>query len=123
MDLELYFAGATCGIWMCPGAKASWDQANGHIREKHQSQLPARLSLLADKGSLRSPDHMNAEGDGIHAAKANCGLRAYGWFSNVQGKKAFIISHVIYKDQQKLDPQDLTRAVGNRDVYEKEQQK
>ena len=120
MTLECYYAGARCGIWLCPGAQASWDAANQSVREKARSQLHARLTLLGDSGQLRSPDHMNKEGYGIFAAKTPCGIRAYGWFTSVSGQKAFVISHVIYKDQQKLDPKDLAQAVKAKETYEAE---
>ena len=56
------------------------------------------------------PVQMNSEGDGIFAVKTNCGLRAYGWFDSVEGRKAFIISHFVFKSRQKADPAELKKA-------------
>jgi hypothetical protein len=63
---------------------------------------------------------MNHEGDGIFAIKATCGLRAYGWHAQHQGKRAFIISHVIMKDRRKLDTADRERARAARAQFDRQ---
>lgn len=123
--MDEYFAGAKLTIWLRLGAKASWDEAE-QLVPGNLAACPAtfraRLERLAEVGRLRSPDHMNHEGQQIYAVKAHCGLRAYGWFDQVNSGRAFIISHVILKKKDKLDPADLSRAMAHRAAYEKEQQ-
>ena len=63
---------------------------------------------------------MNAEGEGISAIKTTCGLRAYGWFDNVNNRKAFVISHVILKKRQKADPADSKKALAERNALNAE---
>lgn len=118
--MDLYHCGTKLSVWLCDGAKESWDAAEVSLMSGHKAQLRARLSLLADQGSLRVPDHMNSEGEGIHAVKANCGLRAYGWFAQVDGRRGFVISHVILKKKQKLDPADRERALAAKTIFETE---
>lgn len=117
--MDEYHNGSTLTIWLCPGAEASWTQAEQTVGEAHQAQFRARLKRLADIGCLRSPDHMNFEGDGIYAVKGTSGLRAYGWFDQVDGRRAFIVSHVILKKKQKLDPADLAKAKGWREAHQR----
>ena len=64
---------------------------------------------------------MNAEGDGIFAIKATCGLRAYGWHDTHQGRRVFLISHVVLKRRQGLNPADKARAVTAREEFRNEQ--
>lgn len=116
--MELYYRGSQLSIWLCPGSRASWDDAELGVRESCKAQFRARMGLLGDSGKLRSPDHMNFEGSGIFAIKANCGLRAYGWFCQIDGRRAFAISHFILKTQQKLDPKDLNKAVQARNQWQ-----
>ena len=80
------------------------------------------MDFLAATGRLRSPDHMNHEENNIYAIKATCGLRAYGWHGQYQGRRAFIISHVRLKKTQKLDPADRDRAEREREKFRAEQQ-
>jgi hypothetical protein len=63
---------------------------------------------------------MNSEGDGIFAVKATCGLRGYGWFCQVEGKRAFVISHVALKRRQGADPAEIARAAAERAAFERE---
>ncbi len=121
--MELFYRGTQLSIWLCPGAQVSWDEAEVGARDSCRAQLRARIGLLGDAGKLRSPDHINFEGSGIFAIKANCGLRAYGWFGQINARRAFAISHVMLKKQQKLAPKDLTAAIEARDNWEKEQRK
>lgn len=64
---------------------------------------------------------MNAEGKGILAVKATCGLRAYGWFCHHNGSRAFVISHVVLKREQRADPADIEKAVAEKGALENEQ--
>jgi hypothetical protein len=119
--MEEYHRGATLTIWLLQGTRASWDAAEALVpgnRKACLTQFRARLTRLADTGSLRSPDHMNSEGDGVFAVKATCGLRAYGWFDRVNNRRAFVISHCILKRRQAADPADIARAKGARDQFQ-----
>ncbi len=115
-----YEAGAHTTIWRMPEAIETWGAAVALVddakRDAQEAQLVGRLQLLAERGRLRSPDMMNPEGDQIYAVKTKEGLRAYGWFTRVQSKRAFVISHVILKKKQKLDPADRIRASNCRDA-------
>jgi hypothetical protein len=100
-------------IWVRNGCLESWENAEAAVPGNLKAcpaQFRARLAQLADSGRLRCPDHMNSEGDGIMAVKATCGLRAYGWFCQVGGRRAFVISHVILKRRQRADPGDIEYA-------------
>lgn len=120
--MECFTDGPALEVWVCREGAEAWKQAERHVppnRQACRAQLRARLQQLAEKGRLRNPDIMNSEGEGIHAVKTTCGLRAYGWFtSGREGKKAFCIGHVVMKKQQKAIPQDLERARRMRDKYE-----
>jgi hypothetical protein len=116
--MDEYHSGSTLTIWLCNGAEESWSAAESSVGVAQQAQFRARLGRLAEAGWLRSPDHMNFEGDGIYAVKGTSGLRAYGWFGQVGGRKAFVVSHVIFKKQQKLDRADLAKAVGKKAAYQ-----
>lgn len=116
--MDEYHSGSTLSIWLCPGAEDSWTHAEQSVRVAHQAQFRAVLKRLAELGRLRVPDHMNAESEGIYAVKGTSGLRAYGWFDQVEGRRAFIISHVIIKKKQKLDRADLAKAIGQREAYQ-----
>lgn len=119
--MDEYHAGAALTVWLWPGAEESWDAAEADVpgnRDAQKAQLRARIALLADRGSLRSPDHMKFEGNGIYAVKTTCGLRAWGFFGQVNKRRAFIISHVVLKKNQKADPADLNRAVGIKKAFE-----
>ena len=118
-----YIRGAALSIWLRPGAEESWREAERGVpgnRAACPVQFRARMQHLADNGRLRSPDHMNAEGDGIFAIKATCGLRAYGWHDQHENRRAYIISHVVLKDRQKLDPADKARAIRAREEFRQE---
>ena len=117
--MDEYHSGCLLTIWLCEGAEASWGEAETSVQEAHKAQFRALLKRLADFGRLRVPDHMNSEGDGIHAVKGTSGLRAYGWFDQVNGRRAFIISHVILKKKQKLDPADLAKARSRKVEYQR----
>lgn len=115
--MDEYYSGSTLSIWLCVGAEDSWTQAEQSVHVAHQAQFRAVLKRLAEFGRLRVPDHMNTEGEGICAVKGTSGLRAYGWFDQVNGRRAFIISHVILKKKQKLDRADLAKAIGQKEAY------
>lgn len=124
--MEEYHRGEKLTIWLLQGTRASWDAAEAAVPGNRKSclvQFRARLSRLADVGSLRSPDHMNSEGDGVFAVKATCGLRAYGWFDQVDTRRAFIITHCILKRRQAADPADIARAKAARAQYQQRNSK
>jgi hypothetical protein len=97
--VEEYKRGAALSVWRVPEAVKTWAEAVQSVTEKkrdrQEAQLNARLDLLAETRRLRSPDHMNFEDGGIFAVKTNGGLRAYGWFMQLENRPAFVISHVI----------------------------
>lgn len=109
-------------IWRVPEAKTTWAAAIQGVASQKQmqqeAQLNARLAVLADKGQLRAPEQFRAEGDGIWAVKTTGGLRAYGWLTRVRNRRAFVISHVILKKRDALDPADLAKAKACRQVTE-----
>lgn len=80
------------------------------------------MGYLADVGRLRSPDHMNSEGEGMTVIKATCGLRAWGWFCHYKGRRAYIVSHVVLKRTNHANPADLARAVEARRQIEEQRQ-
>ena len=81
------------------------------------AQMKGLIARLADFGYLRSPDQWNAEGNGLYAVKARCGLRAYGWFASESSGKVFVIGHATLKKNQKADPQDLQKTQDEREQY------
>jgi hypothetical protein len=112
-----YYVGKRKTIWLCEGAQASWDAAEALVPSNKQScltQFRARIAHYADTGQLRSPDHMNSEGEGCCVIKANCGLRAWGWPQHVNGRAAFVISHVVLKKKESADPADRKRTIAAR---------
>lgn len=115
--MDEHHSGKSLTIWLWEGAEASWAEAEEGVMEAHQAQFRTLLERLADFGHLRVPDHMNSEGGGIHAVKGRTGLRAYGWFDQVNGRRAIIISHVVLKKKQKLNPADLAKASARRNSY------
>jgi hypothetical protein len=121
--MDEYIRGTILSIWLREGAQETWNEAESQVPSNQAAcprQFRARMSHLAETGRLRSPDHMNHEDNGIYAVKATCGLRAYGWHGNHQGRRAFIISHVRLKKSQKLDPADRKRAEDARTSFEAE---
>lgn len=116
----IFYSGQSFVIEETSDAQESRPEAEGHAQASCVAQLKRLIQRFADFGSLKSPEQMNNEGDGIFAIKARCGLRAYGWY-HPQRQKVFVISHYICKKKQKLDPADLTRAKNNRDSYGKVQ--
>lgn len=79
-----------------------------------KAQLRSVLQRVGDHDQVRNTDLFKAEGDGIFAAKARCGLRAYGWFDRLDGANVFIVAHAIMKKKQKADPADIERVVNAR---------
>jgi hypothetical protein len=125
---KLFCQGSARVVWMTADAVASKPDAEAGVPYKKKNpagekrkpcvdQMHTLLNRLAEKGQLRSPDQMNSEGDGIYAVKANCGLRAYGWWS-IKYRRYFVISHFILKKWDKLDPADLARAQENRREFD-----
>jgi hypothetical protein len=117
MVMDEFYVGRCKTIWLYPGAKQSWDEAEALVpsnRANGPTQFRARIAHLADTGNLRAPEHMNSEGNGCFVIKANCGLRAWGWMQHVNGRAAFVISHVVLKKKAKADPDDLERTIAAR---------
>ena len=100
----------------------SWDEYVTNNRGGNrncQGQLIALAKRLADFGKLRSPDQMNAEGDGVYAIKARCGLRAYGWFeTDPEYGVCFIIGRLVMKKKGGLDPKDREKVVDCRKKFQ-----
>lgn len=113
----LFCKGARFKIDQTSDAEASWSDAVAHATIACEAQLRARAQRLADVGKLRTPDQFNPEGDGFYAIKANCGLRAYGWFHSKR-RGVFMISHFIYKNRRKLAQEDKARMLNNRNQYD-----
>lgn len=70
--------------------------------------LVARIRKFADFGAegLHTPEQLNDEGDGFYAIKARgAALRAYFWYCQKE-RGVIVVSHLIKKKKQKLDPQD-----------------
>jgi hypothetical protein len=124
--MEEYKRGAALSIWLTSDAAATWTDAVQQVannkRDRQEAQLVARLDVLA-AGQLRASEHIRSEGEGIFAVKTNGGLRAYGWFTQVDCRKAYVISHIILKKKDKLDPADLKKATDCRTAVEAELQK
>lgn len=99
-----------------PDAAESWNEVAANAPQNCVAQLFRLAQRLADVGRLRSPDQFNNEGDGFYAIKAECGLRAYGWYSDQRG--IFVISHFVLKKRQKLLPSDKDRMKENKRRYE-----
>lgn len=115
---QVWYWGACLQIIQCPDAQETWEEAIDQVGNNTAcpKNLRARLKRLADTRYLRSPGQFRHEGDGIWAVKPNCGLRAYGWFS--EDGPFFVISHYIMKKKDKLDTKDKERALRNRGEWE-----
>jgi hypothetical protein len=119
--MDEFYVGKCKTIWLCDGAQETWDSAESLVPPNKLSglaQFRARIAHYADTGQLRSPEHMNSEGDGCFVIKANCCLRAWGWLQHVQGRPAFVISHVVLKKKGKANPADLERTIAARKQIE-----
>lgn len=118
--MPIYYEGRSYTIELVDGALESKKKVEERVPGNKAgciAQLQALTVRLADHGSLRSPDQFRPEGEGIFAIKTRGGLRAYGWFSK-RKQRVFVISHYILKKRDGLRPQDLEKAVRNREVYE-----
>ncbi len=112
--------GALCTIEITQDgldSRAEAEAAVPNTRKACKAQMLALIGQLAETRTLKSPEQFRNEGQGIFAIKANCGLRAYGWFHRKR-RGVFVVSHFIMKKKQKLDPVDLIRAIQNRESYE-----
>lgn len=121
--MDEYYAGRCKTIWLYPGAQATWDAAELLVpssKSRGPAQFRARIAQLADSGQLRSPDYMNSEGDACFVIKANCGLRAWGWFQHFNHKPAFVISHVVLKKKGKADAADREKTKAARKQIEEQ---
>lgn len=103
---------------------ASVDSVASQIRDAGHAQLLVVLQAIADNMQPKLPKtSFNHEGDGIFAAKANCGLRAWGWYGDAKRdtvrQPVFAISFVTLKKSQKADPADLKFAKNHRTEYDK----
>lgn len=119
--MKVFAPGAVLDVLLTEEGEQTWQDAERHVPPNKvacKAQLRARLARLADHGRLRNPDLMNSEGEGIHAVKTTCGLRAYGWFtSGMHGQKVFCIGHVVMKKKQRANPEDLNRVKRVRAMY------
>jgi hypothetical protein len=113
----LFYKGVSLEIDQTPDAAECWNEVSANATPNCVAQLLRLAKRLADVGSLRSPDQFNNEGDGFYAVKAECGLRAYGWYHSSR-RGVFVISHFILKKTQKLSPSDKERMKRNRRQYE-----
>lgn len=110
--MPLYYKGQILQIFItADGQQSIRDLAEVHANDirKRMARLEMLLRILADTGHLRSPDQFRQEGSGFWAVRAGS-LRAYGWYG---AKGTFVISHVIYKKETKLDPSDSRRMEKN----------
>jgi hypothetical protein len=111
---------------MTEHAKAAHAEAEGHVppqKEACKAQLRSVLHRLGDHDQVRNTDLFKAEGDGIFAAKARCGLRAYGWFDRLpDGTNVFIVAQATMKKKQKADPADIERVVNARQRHQNGEQ-
>jgi hypothetical protein len=118
--IEVFFTGAQLTIVRMPGAAASFEAACADVPGNRQAciaQLVRLIERLGDFSTLHSLDQFRYEGDRIYAIKARCGLRAYGWFDQYQGRAAFVISHYILKRRDRFDPRDRDVVLAYRTQY------
>jgi len=113
------YQGTKLRVVLTKEASESYQHAIAGANKACVAQLLRYIKWLGDIGKLRSRDQFNSEGDGIFAIKANCGLRAYGWYSD-RYPQTFVIGHVILKKKQKLDLVDFNRVKRVRQQYEME---
>jgi hypothetical protein len=116
-DVHTFYQGQHGTILMLPEAereRAGFDkQFRGGKPAACFAQLMRLLQRLADH-KLRSPDQFNAEGDGIFAVKARCGLRAYGWFQKPGAPFIFVVGLIKHKKRANLNPADIRRVENRR---------
>jgi len=115
--MPLYYKGQVLQINITDdGRQSIQDLAQVHANDivKRMARLDMLLRVLGDTGRLRSPDQFRQEGTGFWAVRAGS-LRAYGWFG-MHG--SFVISHVIYKSETKLDPADSRRMERNQQAFQ-----
>jgi hypothetical protein len=117
LTIMLFCKGASLKIELTADAQKSWDEAISHASEQCVAQLVGLAKRLAEFRKLRSPDQFNDEGDGFWAIKANCGLRAYGWYHSTR-RGVFVISHFIVKKRPRLLQEDKDRMKRNRKRYD-----
>ncbi len=120
LESSLFCEGECFKIYETEDAKQTWE----NLRRKHEASekacfanLLARIKKFSNKGTLRSPEQINDEGDGFYAIKARCGLRAYFWYHPIHRQVVFI-SHFILKKKQKLDAGDKKIMLKNRKIYQ-----
>ena len=107
------YQGAEFLIELADDATDTWCEVQSTATPTCQVQLRRLIERFAEKGDLQSRVQMRNEGDGIYAIKANCGLRAYGYYHKKR-RKVFVISHFVHKKSNKMRPADRERAVKNR---------
>jgi len=132
--MALKFVGRHLTVWFAEGGSdegleslPSWCEAVSHLQsgkvESTYARMRVQLQRLADGASLRNPDRFNTEGelpDGKHFFAVKVGqIRAYGWYST-KYKRAFIVSHFVFKKKQKLDAADIRRVHTNWKRIERE---
>lgn len=126
-DGRVLVAGSARYVIVLPEYAATYqeavDSAAANKRDACHAQLLVVLQYVANNMSPRLPDtSFNHEGDGIWAAKARCGLRAWGWYGDAvrDGKRqpVFAVSFVNLKKGPKADPADLETAKAHRKLYD-----
>ena len=100
------------------------ESAAAQKRDACQAQLLVVLKHLGDVLVPQLPKtSFRHEGEGIWAAKARCGLRAWGWYGDArkgqQRQPVFAISFFTMKNGDKANPADLASAKIHRTQYDK----
>lgn len=113
--MEVFSRGSHRQIIFLPETGSTLEESLARVPEKRrqscQAQLFSVLEFLANRQEILNKDKFRNEGDGIYAVKTSCGIRGYGWFQQLEsGEGAFVISHFILKQTQKLNVRDLLRA-------------
>ncbi|MEW8341001.1 MAG: hypothetical protein AB2708_14205 [Candidatus Thiodiazotropha taylori] len=118
----IFHRGAYKHIIFTTNGAESLKTAEDHVppnRKACIAQLRRLLKQLGDRGSLRSPDQCRNEGNDIYAIKANCGLRAYGWFDHDENTDTslFVVGLCVLKKKQKMDQSDRNQVIREREQF------
>jgi len=104
------YSGTQLRILTWSDGTESWDRifaAHSSQYGAHLAQLQALLQRLGDFGTLRSPDQMHTQRDGIIAVKSRFGFRAYGWYDRIGSDRVFVVGRVCLKKENKADQKDI----------------
>jgi hypothetical protein len=116
---SVYHKGANRTVVITDDAERSIKElAEAHSKQTitDLARADALIRVLCETGKLRSNDQWRSEGDGFWAIRAGH-VRFYGWY---EPGGIFVVSHVICKRHQKLDPADKTRMLRNQTKYRNE---